>query len=252
MIASERFERIMGLVAERGIVGTKELAQLMDVTETTIRRDSEELERQGKVLRVHGGIKRVDQRRILSSTTETAMCDRVGCSTQKEMVCEKAASFVHDGDCVFLDGGTSLVPMVKYLQGKHVRIVTHSHLIAQVFQDPDSELFLLGGKYLPRYGMSVGPMTLADLSHFNFDHTFIGCAGIDIARQMVYTAELDTMMVKEQVLGQSVHNYLLVDSSKLSVRGFYSFTPSIRFDAVVCDAAGIGSQQQLPENFILV
>ena len=57
MIASERYETILNLIKEQGIVKVKDLAKLMQVTETTIRRDCEELEQQGRLIRVHGGAK---------------------------------------------------------------------------------------------------------------------------------------------------------------------------------------------------
>ena len=61
MIASERYETILSLIQEQGIVKVKDLAKLMQVTETTIRRDCEELEHQGKLIRVHGGAKGINQ-----------------------------------------------------------------------------------------------------------------------------------------------------------------------------------------------
>ena len=67
MIASERYETILNLIQEQGIVKVKDLAKLMQVTETTIRRDCEELEHQGKLIRVHGG----ESTRIRSFQTAT-------------------------------------------------------------------------------------------------------------------------------------------------------------------------------------
>ena len=66
MIASERYETILNLIQEQGIVKVKDLAKLMQVTETTIRRDCEELEHQGKLIRVHGGAKGINQNKIVS------------------------------------------------------------------------------------------------------------------------------------------------------------------------------------------
>ena len=62
MIASERFLRIVNTVNERGFISTKELSENLDVTETTIRRDCEELEKQGLLIRVHGGAKSIEQK----------------------------------------------------------------------------------------------------------------------------------------------------------------------------------------------
>ena len=65
--------------------------------------------------------------------------------------------------------------------------------------------------------MSVGPITLSDLDKFNFDFAFLSCAGIDLQRQLVYTAEMDTMAVKQKAMNLSVKKYMLIDSSKFFV-----------------------------------
>ncbi|MFR2776386.1 MAG: DeoR/GlpR family DNA-binding transcription regulator [Anaerostipes sp.] len=252
MIASERFQKIIEAVNEREIVTTKEMAEFLNVTETTIRRDCEELERQGELIRVHGGAKRVEHKEILSNLDEKVMKDRTERYEEKDMVCRKAASFVRDGDCVFLDGGTSIVPMLKYLKGKRLKIVTHSMLIANAFENTDSELFVIGGKYIPEYGMSVGPITQTNLEKFNFDCAFLSCAGADMERRMIYTAEMDTMAVKQLVMRLAVKNFLLLDSSKLHVKGFYSFISSDDFDAVVCNDDPAINHEELAENFILL
>lgn len=251
MIASERYEKIVTMLDEKGIVNTKELAKILKVTETTIRRDCEELEKQGKLIRVHGGAKSVNHRTILSNQDEKKMQERTEHYNEKDMVAKKAASFVKEGDCIFLDGGTSIVPMIKYLKGKKLKIVTHSMLIANVFQDSDSELFVIGGKYIPEYSMSVGPITLSSIEKFNFDYAFIGCAGIDLERDMIYTAEMETMAVKEKAMKLAVKKFLLIDSSKLFIKGFYSFISSSDFDAVICNDDVRMNYDDLPKNFIL-
>ena len=171
MIASERYETILNLIQEQGIVKVKDLAKLMQVTETTIRRDCEELEHQGKLIRVHGGAKGINQNKIVSNRDEKNVRDRTEFSESKELVCKKAASFVKEGDCIFLDGITTVVPMVKYLKDKNIKIVTHNFLVAEAYQNMTckAELFYLGGKYIPEYNMSAGPVTIGNLSRFNFD-----------------------------------------------------------------------------------
>lgn len=252
MIASQRFDAIVEMVDKKGVMNTKDLAQLLGVTETTIRRDCEELEKSGKLIRVHGGAKSINQKTILSNRDEKKMKDRTENYEEKCRVCEKAASFVKEGDCIFLDGGTSIAPMVKYLQGKKVKIVTHSHLIAEEFHDSDSEVFVIGGKYIPEYNMVIGPIALANLARFNFDCAFFGCVGYDLERQMVYTTEMDTMLIKEKAMELSTKNYLLMDASKLNIKGFYSFVGQDAFDAVICNANEELKDEELPDNFIIV
>ena len=252
MLASQRFEKIVEMVNERGIVNTKELSQILNVTETTIRRDTEELEKQGKIIRVHGGAKSINQKSIISNRDEKDMKERTENYDKKDKVCQKAASFVKNGDCIFLDGGTTIAPIVKYLKGKNVKIVTNSILVAKAFDDSESELFIIGGKYIEKYDMSVGPVALNALSNFNFDFAFLGCAGMDLERQLVYTTEMETMLIKEKAMKLAEKKYLLIDDSKLSIKAFYTFVNSSNFDAVICNDSENFKEKELPDNFILV
>ena len=123
--------------------------------------------------------------------------------------------------------------------------------VANAFEDGESELFIIGGKYIPEYSMSVGPITLSGVEKFNFDYTFISCAGVDLERGLIYTAEMDTMAVKEKAMKLSVKKFLLMDSSKLYVKGFYSFIESKDFDAIICNEDPVIRHEELPDNFIL-
>lgn len=254
MIASERFLKIVQITNERGFISTKELASTLHVTETTIRRDCEELEQQRLLIRVHGGAKSIKQNEILSTKDEIKMSERSNIhDIEKDLVCKKAASFIRDGDCIFLDGGTTVVLMLKYIKDKKVKIVTPSMLVANAFEENlNSELFIIGGKYIPKYSMSVGPIALSDLEKFNFDYAFLSCTGIDLQRKLIYTAEMDTMSVKQKAMSLSVKNYMLIDSSKIFVKGFCSFINSLDFDAIICNTDECINEEELSNNFILV
>lgn len=252
MIATERLEKIVEMVDKAGIKNIKEMAKEFNVTEMTIRRDCEELEKQGKLIRVRGGAKSIKKQHVLSMYNMKTVQERKAFSPAKEVVCKKAASFVKDGECIFLDGGSSLVPMLKYLQGKEVKIVTHNVAVANLFNDKNSELFLIGGRYCPENNLSTGPITLAALANFNFDHAFIGCLGVDVKKNLAYLAEMDTMAVKIKAMEQAINKYLLIDSSKIGLKGFYSFTNCSEFDAIICDDNPDIDEEECPENFIFV
>lgn len=252
MIASQRYEKILELVDTLGIINIKDMAKTLGVTEVTIRRDCEYLEKQQKLIRVHGGAKSLRAKEIRSSFNDLEMKKRTDHYQEKAAVCQKAASFVQDGECVYLDGGTSIVPMVKYLRGKHVKIVTPSTLIANAFEDGDWELFLVGGKLAPSYNMSVGPLVLEYLTRFNFDHAFIACTGVDVSTGMVYTGEIETMSVKEAAMQQALKSYLLMDTSKLYVKGFYGVKKLPDFDVVLCDQGAASDMEEVPDNFLFV
>lgn len=252
MLAHERLQTIVDLINQKGFANNRELALMFEVSEATIRRDVEELEQQGLLIRIHGGAKRLLDPSVLRPENELNMSERFAVHAQeKQKVAAYAASFVNDGDCIFLDGGTSVSAMIPFLKHKRVKIVTHSHLIAQM-ADASYDITLLGGHYDPRYAMSVGPLTLENLQRFNFDASFIGCAGIDFEESLLYTAEMDTLAIKETAMQLSHKNYLLVDSSKLMVKGFCRHHGFEAFNAILCDQTALINQENSPEQLILV
>lgn len=252
MLASQRYEKIVELVDDTGIMDIKELAKTLEVTEATIRRDCEKLEQEEKLVRVHGGAKSIVQKEIRSNYNDKEMKERTEHYDEKERVCKQAASFVKEGECIYLDGGTTIVPILKHLKGKHLKIVTPSTLIANVFEDDNSELFLTGGKFTRGYDMMVGPIVVENLTKFYFDHAFIGCTGVGVHEGVVYTGEVDTMNVKEIAMQQAIKRYLLIDASKLLVKGFYGLLQLQDFDIIVCNDDIEIEQDALPNNFLLV
>lgn len=250
MLQSQRFEKIEEFVNEKGIVNTKEMAVILGVTEKTIRLDFEEMEKIGKLIRVHGGAKST-KKKIVTTTDEKYMKERTERVAEKEAVCRRAASLVEDGSCVFLDGGSSIAPMVKYLKDRRIKIVTNSQLVVNAFDTGEAELFLIGGSYIPKYCMTTGPLAIAEIGRFNFDYTFISCLGADIDRNMIYTAEVETMAVKEAAIKVAVKNILLLDASKLYIKAFCSLISLKTFDMVICNSDASLNKSDLPGNFVL-
>ena len=253
MIASERRMYIMKVLNEKGIANLKEIASRLNISEATVRRDFEKLEKDGKLKRVLGGATLSDDLLYSSDSAELTMKEKMSSNInmdKKTLVAEYASQYVKDGDCVFIDGGTTLVPLINYLASKKVKIVTYNHLIINKIKNPIAEIFIVGGVYLPYYSMSVGPIAQDVLNHFHFDHAFIGCAGIDLNENIAYTTEIESLTMKKIAMKNAKHSYLLIDSTKLEARGFYKFKTLDSFDYVICN--NFLNEKNIPKNFILV
>lgn len=236
MLASERYIYIKQQLDLKRVLNLKEVSNKLGVSESTIRRDFEELEKQGLVQKVYGGVIKSKLLSTLSDKAELTMTEKIVINGDtKRKLCFEAAQLVKDGDCVFVDGGTSLMYMIDFLFDKDIKIVTHSSLITQNVQNIKAEIIMVGGRYIPNYKMNVGPVAIDILEKFNFDYAFIGCTGIDAKDRVAYTADMDSALIKQVAIKKSLSNYLLVDSSKLNVRGFYEFTELKSFDAIFTD-----------------
>ncbi len=249
MIASQRSMYIMEQLAQKSVIDLKEIAKALNASESTIRRDIERLERQGKLKRVLGGAELTDTQD--TSIAEWTMRQKHNLNAEaKRLVAARAAEFVKDGECVFIDGGTSLAPLIRLLSKRQVRIVTNNHLILREIINPEATIITIGGIYLPHFHMTVGALAEGMLSNFHFDHVFIGCSGVDIEKGMSYTSEIDTINIKRIAAEYAERKYLLIDASKLHFKAFCKCIPLDEFDLVLCNA--IDEKVRLPENFLIV
>ena len=239
----------MEQLAQKSVIDLKEIAKALNASESTIRRDIERLERQGKLKRVLGGAELTDTQD--TSIAEWTMRQKHNLNAEaKRLVAARAAEFVKDGECVFIDGGTSLAPLIRLLSKRQVRIVTNNHLILREIINPEATIITIGGIYLPHFHMTVGALAEGMLSNFHFDHVFIGCSGVDIEKGMSYTSEIDTINIKRIAAEYAERKYLLIDASKLHFKAFCKCIPLDEFDLVLCNA--IDEKVRLPENFLIV
>lgn len=252
MLSKERKIFLLNRLDRDGTIHVNNIAMELNISETTIRRDLIELEQEKKVTRVYGGALKVGYENILTEYNETSMSDRMHINFDiKANVCNQASTLVKDGECVFLDGGTSIIPMIDYLAKKPITIVTHNHLIIQRLNNPVAQIIVIGGDFNIKYTMSDGPVAQNTLRLYNFDRAFIGCAGVDLATHQSYTAEMDTRELKEIAIENSRHSYLLIDDSKMKIKGFCKFKDTNEFDHVFCNYVDT-LPDDLPDNFIIV
>ena len=248
MIASERKMYIMKCLNEKSIINLKEIAKELNIAEITVRRDFEKLEQEGKLKRVLGG---AALEGVLDDA-ELTMNEKTTLNTDEKIkVAQFAAQFVKDGDCVFIDAGTTMTPLGKILAKKKIQIVTYNNLIIRNISNPVADIFLIGGKYLYYYAMNAGPVAQENLKQFNFDISFLGCNGLDLEKKLVFTTEMESLLMKKIALENSDKKYLLLDSSKFRKRGFLKFTEMGSFTAIICNNDG-ETENPYPESLILV
>ncbi len=233
MLAKERQDIILNKINQNGIVYLKALSEELGVSICTVRRDFEKLEEQNLCKRVHGGAIKVKASEHMTELTDLHMDTRKTMNIdEKKRLCSKVADLIEDGDCVFIDGGTTFMFMIDYLKDKNVTIVTHNNLLKNDDKNMCT-LYILGGKYSSKYQMNLGPMVTDGLNYFHFDKVFIGAAGYTLDDGNVYTAEIDTARVKQEAMARAQKKYLVIDSSKIGVFGFYTMTNIDALDGIV-------------------
>ena len=120
MLSSERKVYILNELEKHGTLKLKEVCEVLQASESTIRRDFEELESQNKLKRVFGGVVKINFDSVLNQARELSMDKKATMAVDAKMkLCKKCSEFVEDGECIFIDGGTTFMHMLPYLEGKH-------------------------------------------------------------------------------------------------------------------------------------
>lgn len=251
VLASERTRYIISQLNEKGIINLKDVAKELGISEATVRRDFEKLENEGKLKRVTGGAKLNEKADESGNDAELTMRAKKSLNFEGKLrVAQKANEYIQDGECIFVDGGTSAAALAKFLEKRDVKIVTHSELFVRSMNNPVADIVLIGGTYLTHYAMSVGTLTQQLLEQFHFDRVFISCTCADLNEGLAYTNELDTLAIKNLARQNGDHCYLLLDSGKLNRRSFCKLDTLNNFERVICDKCP--KLVNVPDNFDVV
>ena len=118
MLTEQRYEIILKLLSERRSITVTELKELLNASESTIRRDLNALDEQGKLTKVFGGaVERGKDSDV--STTELSVSQKAGVNTEeKKLIAQYAAKLVAPNDFVYIDAGTTTEFLIDYLEEK--------------------------------------------------------------------------------------------------------------------------------------
>lgn len=232
MLAIERKNEILATLQKEQRVLVSELAKKYDVTEETIRRDLEKLERDGYVKKTYGGA-------VLNKNTSVDLPLRIREKTnrqQKQKVAEIAASLIEEGDSIMLDASsTSLMIAQKIKNMRKLTVITTSvEVLIELSQNEGIKVISTGGNLKASSLSLVGRNTEECLSRFNVDMALVSCKGIDIERGIMESNELESG-VKLMMQKSAKQTVFVIDSSKYDKISFVKVMDFHQGDIVVTD-----------------
>ena len=248
MLIAERQSRLKDLLARRGMSDLDSLSSELRVSQSTIRRDVEMLERTGLVRRTHGGVIWVGDRSGSAAGSNGArpyaFDQRMDYqSDAKRQIAKAAAKLVRPGQTIILDGGTTTFYLAQQLLGQPLQLVTNSLPIANLFiNDENVELVLVGGILYPRYGVLLGPMAEHELGNIHAQTLFISVAGVHDGS--LYNQNLLLVQAERRMMEKAQQVVLLADSEKFGQQALVRLGVLDEVDVVVADAALPAEQQK--------
>jgi DeoR/GlpR family transcriptional regulator of sugar metabolism len=242
--ADKRREIISQQLARENIVRVAELSRQFGVSEVSIRRDLERLERQGLLQRVHGGAVAV----AVGSGAGALASVPTPFVDEKRRIGIAAAALVNPGERVIFDSGTTVLEVARSLssdqsdRGSLTAITSSLPIVQELGHRPWVNLLLLGGIYLPEYRVVAGPQTVENLRGLHADKMFLGTDGLTLDHGLttanVLEAEVDRAMVRA-----AAQIIVVADSSKIGCAGLTTIIPLAEIHVLVTDRGA-------PEDFL--
>jgi len=233
MFAPERHQRILDLARERGRVDVRDLAEQLDVTPETIRRDLTSLERRGLVRRAHGGAVPIE-RAALGRGIHDRETDNVA---EKTAIAAAALGELPESGSVFIDAGTTTLRLAELIPtGAQLTVVTHSVPVAMALSSkPGIDLHLLGGQFRRGSMLSVGTWTHQMIGMVSVDVAFISVIGITPERGFT-TSDLAEAAVKSALIRASRRTIVLADHTKFGREEFARIAPLAAVETIITDS----------------
>jgi len=227
----ERLKRILEFLNERNTMSVKMLAQKLYVSEATVRRDLNELERQGQVKRIHGGAVLVT-----GNTQEVPLYLRERQNTDvKEILAYRAISYIQNGQVIFMDASSTVQRMVPHLASfQNLTIITNGLKTAQELSNLSHNVYCTGGLQLHNSAAYVGPFAERMVREFNADLFFFSSRGLAL-NGMITDSSVEETQIRRIMFEQSDFRVFLCDSSKFNTMYSHNLCHIRQTDAVLAD-----------------
>lgn len=224
MLTRQRQELILKLLDEKGSITVTEVKDLLDTSESTVRRDITALDRQGKLVKVFGGAVRADKEETVTAHEYTVAQKADLNSSQKLKIAKYAASLIEPGDFVYLDAGTTTAYMLDYVNQKEVTFVTNAVAHAQQLASRGMKVLLVGGELKASTEAIVGSQAMKTIREYHFTKGFFGANGVT-RKCGCTTPDAGEAMIKQSAMEQCRQCYVLCDYSKFDHVSSITFAP---------------------------
>ncbi|MEN8904427.1 MAG: DeoR/GlpR family DNA-binding transcription regulator [Clostridiales bacterium] len=232
MFGVQRRTKILSILNKNKSILVNEVATMFEVTEETIRRDLKFLEKQGDLIRTHGGAVLPDDIK-----EEISIKIREGINSDgKNLIAKNAAKLVNDGDIIILDASTSALYMTKYLKDKTgLTVITNAARIAIELADCNNIKVISTGGILRAKSLSfVGRVAENALKGYYANKMFFSCKGFSPKKGLTDSSE-EEAGIRKLMIERSEKVIFLCDHTKFDKMGYVNTTDISKINKIISD-----------------
>ncbi|MFE7423945.1 DeoR/GlpR family DNA-binding transcription regulator [Streptomyces sp. NPDC014735] len=231
MLAAERRDHLLDLLAREGKIVAKVVAADLGISEDSVRRDLRDLAAEGLCQRVYGG----------ALPVSPAVADYAARQTVtpggKRKVAAAAAALVQPGSTLILDGGTTALAVAHALPpALDCTVITHSPTIATALLDhPQAEVFLLGGRIFKHSAVACGATAVEAAQNISADLCLLGVTGVHPEAGLT-TGDTEEAAMKRALAARAADTYILASSEKIGTASRFRVLPWEETSGLITDA----------------
>ncbi len=216
MLKEERWQTILNEVALHNRVLLTDIAEKLDVSIDTVRRDVKELDSENKLRKVHGGAI------SLGYAGNLPQSQNIYALKEKTLIAEKAVGLLQDNSVIFIDGGTTCLELARHIPTEiSLTCFTVSLPVAmQLGSKPKVKTIFIGGEIDAEAQISKGANAIHNLSGIRVDYGFIGTGYVDALHGLT-EFDWDIVQLKKAIVNASKKTVLLCISEKLNSQHRY-------------------------------
>lgn len=212
----KRREHIRALLEEKGKIRLRNLKESFpEVSMMTLRRDLDSLEKEGHVIRTHGGA--VSVKKLAGSGEENPYEVRAAENKEAKMeIAQKAIGLVEKNRALFFDSGSTIMCLAEILPNENFSVLTSGLNIAlEILERSRPQVMVVGGSVNRNTLSGSGPDAMNLLEAFNIDLAFMAASGFSADRGFT-VANVYEGYLKKKVVNQAKKVIVLLDSSKIN------------------------------------
>lgn len=232
MSFNDREEKILNILYEKSFVRCSELAKMLYVSVSTLRRDLEKLEQKNLIIKEHGVCKLSKEHRDERGTYELREHQY---NNAKLKIAKEAIKLIKDGDNIMMDGSSTVYTMIHLLENyKDLLIITNNAKISFMLGTMNIRNISTGGHMEKKTFSYVGQEAIKSVQNYNADIMFFSCKGLTNEGYLTDTFKEEND-VRKEMMKYAKKRVALIDSSKVGKKYLYNICHISEIDEIICE-----------------
>lgn len=231
MIPAERENYIIEKLNEKGSIKVEKIANEINVSLMTIRRDLDRLQEKGLLYRSHGGA----VLREIYPLEQSYDVKKISNIDLKISIAKTALKLIKDGDTIFLDAGTTTFELSKLLKNKKdLTVITDDLKIALELHESDIKTYIVGGRIQKNTACVIGPTAEEFIKSIRVNICFLGTSSITNEWYLA-TPTFQKASLKKKIVKAASYSVIMADSSKFNKKSFVNILSLKEMNCIITD-----------------